>query len=114
MVPSKSNQTWAAPASGNVAGLRSGSFEEKACVMRWVGAGGRARPGGQPSGSKGYAAAVLRPLESAMKACRVAYVRYLNTIPLIEGLGKLERMRLIPAIPSRIAAMVRAGEADMG
>ena len=49
-----------------------------------------------------------------MKSCRIACVRYLNTIPLIEGLEKLEGMRLIPTVPSRIAGMVRAGEAELG
>ncbi len=49
-----------------------------------------------------------------MKACRIACVRYLNTIPLIEGLEKLDGVRLIPTVPARIAGMVRRGEADVG
>src|ERR1051326_8486116 len=49
-----------------------------------------------------------------MKACRIACVRYLNTVPLIEGLEKLEGVELMPTVPSRIAEMVRAGDADVG
>ena len=49
-----------------------------------------------------------------MRACRIACVRYLNTIPLIEGLERLEGVGLVPTVPSRIAEMVRAGEADVG
>jgi chorismate dehydratase len=45
---------------------------------------------------------------------RIACVRYLNTAPLIEGLSKLDGMTLLPTVPSRIAAMVRSGEADLG
>jgi chorismate dehydratase len=49
-----------------------------------------------------------------MKACRLACVRYLNTVPLIEGLEKLGAVRLIPTVPARIADLVRTGEADVG
>src|ERR1044071_7774439 len=49
-----------------------------------------------------------------MNACRIACVRYLNTVPLIEGLEKLSGVELIPTVPSRIAGMVLAGEADVG
>ncbi len=45
---------------------------------------------------------------------RIAAVRYLNTLPLIEGLDKVDGLSLTPAIPSRIAAMVLSGEADIG
>jgi chorismate dehydratase len=45
---------------------------------------------------------------------RIAAVRYLNTLPLIEGLEKVEGLSLTPAVPSRIAEMVLAGEADIG
>jgi chorismate dehydratase len=49
-----------------------------------------------------------------MDSLNIACVRYLNTTPLIEGLEKLAGITLIPTIPSRIAGMVRAGEADLG
>jgi predicted solute-binding protein len=49
-----------------------------------------------------------------MGPCRVACVKYLNTVPLIHGLDKLAGVELIPTVPARIAAMVRAGEADVG
>ncbi len=49
-----------------------------------------------------------------MNPIRVACVQYLNTAPLVEGLEKLEGLTLIPAVPSDIAPMVRAGEADVG
>src|SRR5438552_983319 len=53
-------------------------------------------------------------LDSAMLPVRLACVRYLNTIPLIEGLEKLPAVRLLPTVPSRIAGMVASGEADLG
>lgn len=45
---------------------------------------------------------------------RIACVRYLNTAVLIEGLSTLPEIALVPTVPSRIADMVRAGEADIG
>lgn len=49
-----------------------------------------------------------------MDPIRIACVRFLNTAPLIEGLSKLEGLELVPTVPSRIAAMVAGGEADIG
>src|SRR5258708_4134367 len=49
-----------------------------------------------------------------MHPVRIACVRYLNTVPLIEGLDKLAGCELIPTVPSRISAMVESGEADIG
>src|SRR5690349_21750253 len=49
-----------------------------------------------------------------MGPLRVACVRYLNTVPLIEGLEKLPEVALLPTVPSRIAGMVAGGEADIG
>ncbi|MCC6949882.1 MAG: hypothetical protein IT433_00395 [Phycisphaerales bacterium] len=49
-----------------------------------------------------------------MSVCRIAYVRYLNTAPLVEGLASDPSVTLIPAVPSRIAGLVRRGEADVG
>lgn len=49
-----------------------------------------------------------------MDALRIAYVRYLNTRPLVEGLEKLAGVGLIPAAPSHIADLVADGRADVG
>jgi len=49
-----------------------------------------------------------------MDGVRIACVKYLNTSPLVEGLEKLSDVELLPAAPSRIAGMVRRGEADIG
>ena len=49
-----------------------------------------------------------------MTPTRIACVNYLNTAPLIEGLDKLGGVTLLPAVPSRIAGMVRRGDADLG
>lgn len=49
-----------------------------------------------------------------MSRCRIAYVRYLNTAPLVEGLSCNPSVTLIPAVPSRIAGLVRESEADVG
>jgi chorismate dehydratase len=44
-----------------------------------------------------------------MDPIRIACVRYLNTVPLIEGLDKVAGVELILTVPSRIADMVGAG-----
>lgn len=49
-----------------------------------------------------------------MESVRIACVRYLNTLPLIEGLEKLEGVELITKSPAEIAPMLEAGEADLG
>ncbi len=49
-----------------------------------------------------------------MDPIRIAYVRYLNTAPLVEGLQRLEGLEMIPAAPSRIAGLVASGAADVG
>jgi chorismate dehydratase len=49
-----------------------------------------------------------------MDPVRIAAVRYLNTIPLIEGLEKLGSVTLIPCAPSAIAGLVCSGEAEIG
>jgi chorismate dehydratase len=41
-------------------------------------------------------------------------VSYLNTLPLIAGLEKLPQIRLLPMVPSAIAATVVRGEAEIG
>lgn len=45
---------------------------------------------------------------------RIACVRYLNTLPLIEGVGALPGVELIPAAPSHIEGLVRSGGAELG
>jgi chorismate dehydratase len=49
-----------------------------------------------------------------MNPVRIACVRYLNTVPLIEGLGKVAGVELVPVVPSRIADLVASNEADIG
>jgi chorismate dehydratase len=49
-----------------------------------------------------------------MTTTRIAAVRYLNTAPLVDGLEKSPRLRLLTAVPSRIAPMLAAGDADIG
>ena len=49
-----------------------------------------------------------------MDPVRVVAVRYLNTVPLIEGLDKTEGLDLSTAVPSKIARMVASGDADIG
>ncbi|MFO0834768.1 MAG: menaquinone biosynthesis protein [Phycisphaerales bacterium] len=53
-----------------------------------------------------------------MEHCTIAAVRYLNTVPLIEGLDELGGtgggVELVLAAPSRIGPMIRRGEADLG
>lgn len=44
-----------------------------------------------------------------MKPVRIACVEYLNTVPLIEGLGKLDGLTLERAAPSRIVDMLTSG-----
>ena len=49
-----------------------------------------------------------------METVRLACVRYLNTLPLIEGLDKLEGVEIITRSPAEIAPMLENGEADLG
>lgn len=49
-----------------------------------------------------------------MQPVRVVAVRYLNTVPLIEGLDHTRGIELSTAVPSKIAGMVARGEADVG
>lgn len=48
-----------------------------------------------------------------MNEVRIAHVRYLNTVPLIEGLAKTRSLRLVAAVPSKLAGMLAGGEADI-
>ena len=54
------------------------------------------------------------PFQQSPMPTRIACVRYLNTAVLIEGLAQLPEIALVPTVPSRIADMVRSGEADIG
>ena len=49
-----------------------------------------------------------------MKPIRISCVRYLNTLPLVEGLAKIDGVELAPTAPARIADMVVSGRADLG
>lgn len=53
-------------------------------------------------------------LRSDMESVRIAYVRYLNTLPLVEGLGKAVGIEMIPAAPAQIAGLVASGAVDVG
>src|SRR5262245_53600018 len=48
-----------------------------------------------------------------MDKARVGAVRYLNTVPLIEGLEKLDGVELLLPVPSRLGPMLGAGELDL-
>lgn len=48
-----------------------------------------------------------------MDKARIGAVRYLNTVPLIEGLEKLAGVELVLAVPSRLGPMLAGGELDV-
>lgn len=48
-----------------------------------------------------------------MDKVRIGAVRYLNTVPLIEGLEKLAGVELVLAVPSRLGPMLASGELDV-
>lgn len=50
---------------------------------------------------------------SSGERVRIGCVRYLNTLPLIEGLEKAEGVTLIPAAPSLLSGLLDRGEADV-
>lgn len=80
---------------------------------------GAAGPAGCAPAARGAWRSVEH-LSCCMEHCTIAAVRYLNTVPLIEGLDELGGtgdgggVELVLAAPSRIGAMVRSGEADLG
>lgn len=49
-----------------------------------------------------------------MEPIRIACVRYLNTLPLVHGLDRIDGVQLAPTVPSRIASQVARGQADLG
>ncbi len=48
-----------------------------------------------------------------MAIVRIGCVKYLNTLPLIEGLEVCRDIALVSAAPSRLAPMLRAGDVDL-
>ncbi|HAW95847.1 MAG: hypothetical protein CMJ33_06995 [Phycisphaerae bacterium] len=59
---------------------------------------------------------VFHGLEDArsQRATRVGVVNYINTLPLITGLERLEGITLVPEVPSRQIKMILANEVDFG
>ncbi len=54
------------------------------------------------------------PSPDTAQPFRLGCVSYLNTLPLIEGLAKLEGLRLTLTAPSRLIDLLLADEIDMG
>lgn len=50
----------------------------------------------------------------AMAKVRIGYVEYLNTAPLVEGLGAWRDAELVPAVPARLIGMLERREIDVG
>lgn len=48
-----------------------------------------------------------------MQKTRIGAVRYLNTVPLIEGLDKIAGVELVLAVPARLGPMLAAGDVDL-
>lgn len=48
-----------------------------------------------------------------MERVRLGCVKYLNTLPLIEGLEKHAEVELISAVPAKLGAMVASGAVDL-
>lgn len=44
---------------------------------------------------------------------RVGVVRYINTLPLIHGLGRVHGMALVPDVPARLVDRLAAGDVDV-
>jgi chorismate dehydratase len=44
---------------------------------------------------------------------RLGVVRYINTLPLIHGLGRVHGLTLVPDVPSRLIDRLTAGEVDV-
>lgn len=62
----------------------------------------------------GFDPAPLRPCKNpAMDPLRIGIVKFLNTVPLVEGLDKIPQLSLVPAPPSRLSDMLVAGTADI-
>lgn len=48
-----------------------------------------------------------------MDRVRLGYVKYLNTLPLVEGLERDREIELIAAVPAKLGAMLAVGELDV-
>ncbi|HYD01325.1 MAG TPA: menaquinone biosynthesis protein [Phycisphaerales bacterium] len=48
-----------------------------------------------------------------MDRVRIGCVKYLNTLPLIEGLGTDRELELVSAVPAKLGAMLAGGEVDV-
>jgi len=48
-----------------------------------------------------------------MEPARLGYVKYLNTLPLVEGLEKQPELELVAAVPAKLGAMLTDGEVDV-
>ena len=48
-----------------------------------------------------------------MERVRIGCVKYLNTLPLIEGLEKNREIELVAAVPAKLGAMLATGEVDL-
>jgi len=49
-----------------------------------------------------------------MPSARLGFVQYLNTLPLVEGLGTWREVELVPAVPAKLSGLLRAGSIDVG
>ena len=69
-----------------------------------------------PSSNPPSAEGVFHDLEGPRhrRATRVGVVNYINTLPLITGLERLEGMTLVPEVPSRQIEMILSKEVDFG
>ena len=52
-------------------------------------------------------------LALGMERVRIGCVKYLNTLPLIEGLEKNREIELVAAVPAKLGAMLATGEVDL-
>lgn len=48
-----------------------------------------------------------------MERVRIGYVKYLNTLPLVEGLEKNGELDLVAAVPAKLGAMLSGGDLDL-
>lgn len=49
-----------------------------------------------------------------MQKTRLGCVSYMNTVPLIEGLDRLDDLELVPMVPAKIGDSVASGDVDLG
>lgn len=58
--------------------------------------------------------AIRDSIRLGMPRIRLACVRYLNTVPMIEGLEKDSGIELAPVVPSKISGLVSSGDCHAG